>query len=359
VKRTLGAALVVCLMAFASTSCADQSPDSATSATPGDPSDGQTSASTPGTASSPGETSTPTDTATPPEDAHATEDRPRDTAGDQQILEQLTWTDGPDGPDGAPTLVFSPPLGVSGPAVRVIEEGDGEVIAEGDSVSFDYVMVAGDTGEQEFSTYERGTPQVISLIPGTMSETFAEGLIGRRVGAKLIFGTVDTSGNVSSDYLVTMFMAVTIREAHAILSRAEGDPVEPVQGLPTVNLDEDGRPSIDIPDTPPPAELVTQPTIEGTGAKVAEGDTVVLNLAGWVWDGGELFDSTWDSGGARPMDLAIGSTLPGLIYGLAGQRVGSQVLLVIPPNLALGDNPSGVIPAGASLVYVVDILDVQ
>ena len=62
-----------------------------------------------------------------------------------------------------------------------------------------------------------------------------------------------------------------------------------------------------------------------------------------------------------PISLACSGTrlsgvIPGWTQGLAGQTVGSQVLLVIPPDLGYGDQASGSIPANSTLVFVVDIL---
>jgi peptidylprolyl isomerase len=53
--------------------------------------------------------------------------------------------------------------------------------------------------------------------------------------------------------------------------------------------------------------------------------------------------------------------IQGWSEGLAGQTVGSQVLLVIPPELGYGDEDAGQggIPGGSTLVFVVDILGVQ
>ena len=62
-----------------------------------------------------------------------------------------------------------------------------------------------------------------------------------------------------------------------------------------------------------------------------------------------------------------GTERPGAVYlasvlathaqkGLVGQTVGSQVLLVIPPDQAYGDKEQGSIPANSTLVFVIDIL---
>lgn len=48
--------------------------------------------------------------------------------------------------------------------------------------------------------------------------------------------------------------------------------------------------------------------------------------------------------------------IAGWKQGLAGHTVGSQVLLVVPPDLGYGNKDSGKIPANSTLVFVVDIL---
>jgi peptidylprolyl isomerase len=280
---------------------------------------------------------------------------PRDEDGDAAVLEEVTWEDGE---EGAPVLVFDPPIGVTGAAARLIAEGDGAEIAEGDTVTFDYAMFAGDSGEQAFTTYGTGRPQKIVVARSGMSQTFADALIGHRVGAKIVFATIDTSGAVPSDYAVTQFMAVTVVGAGHVGQRAEGTPVEPVEGLPAVTLSDSGEPSVAIPEAAPPGNLVSQYLIEGDGPKLASDQSAIVQFSGWVWDGATLFDSTWSSGAPMTWRLSSDAVIPGLAHGLVGKRVGSQVLLIVPPNLGLGDAAEGAIPAGSTLVYVVDILDV-
>ncbi|HEY9441362.1 MAG TPA: FKBP-type peptidyl-prolyl cis-trans isomerase, partial [Streptomyces sp.] len=49
-------------------------------------------------------------------------------------------------------------------------------------------------------------------------------------------------------------------------------------------------------------------------------------------------------------------TLKGLKNGLVGKKVGSRVLLVVPPDQAFGDKAQQAIPANSTLVFAVDIL---
>jgi len=103
------------------------------------------------------------------------------------------------------------------------------------------------------------------------------------------------------------------------------------------------------------AELVAQPVIQGEGDLVEVGDSVTVHYTGWLWDG-EQFDSSWDRGAPATFRLADGALIDGWVQGLAGQAVGSQVLLVVPSDLGYGDAGTGSIPGGATLVFVVDIL---
>ena len=48
--------------------------------------------------------------------------------------------------------------------------------------------------------------------------------------------------------------------------------------------------------------------------------------------------------------------MPGFVQALAGQKVGSQVLVVIPPALGYGEDAKAHELGGKTLVFVIDIL---
>ena len=82
----------------------------------------------------------------------------------------------------------------------------------------------------------------------------------------------------------------------------------------------------------------------------------MLRYTGVVWDTGEVFDSSWENGSA----LVLGDDMiEGFTKAIEGQTVGSQVMAVIPPDLGYGDQANGPIPAGATLVFVADIVGIQ
>jgi peptidylprolyl isomerase len=141
----------------------------------------------------------------------------------------------------------------------------------------------------------------------------------------------------------------------APLARAEGESVAPAAGLPAVELASNGAPSIDFSASARPDGLVVQPLIAGSGSPVEEGQSITVHYSGWLWDGAP-FDSSWR--GASPISFVIarGSLIDGWVDGLVGQPVGSQVLLVVPPEKGYGGADLGIIPPDSTLVFVVDIL---
>ena len=95
---------------------------------------------------------------------------------------------------------------------------------------------------------------------------------------------------------------------------------------------------------------------KGSGPAVTAGQTVVVKYTGWLWDGTQ-FDSSWDAGTTFPVsDIGSASVIDGWNEGLVGLNVGSQVLLVVPPDKGYGDTANGSIPASSTLVFVVDVL---
>src|SRR5690606_35791579 len=136
-----------------------------------------------------------------------------------------------------------------------------------------------------------------------------------------------------------------------------GEDQKPVDGMPAVTLGKSGEPKVTIPDADAPTELKVSVLKEGDGPVVADGDTTLLQYYGVTWADGESFDSSWQSG--QPLSIPGNTYVPGFVQALSGQKVGSQVLVVIPPELGYGDADQGAIPPNSTLVFVIDILATQ
>ncbi|MEU9109528.1 FKBP-type peptidyl-prolyl cis-trans isomerase [Streptomyces xanthophaeus] len=107
----------------------------------------------------------------------------------------------------------------------------------------------------------------------------------------------------------------------------------------------------------PPKELKVVTISEGDGPVLKKNDVAQVNYYGQVWDGKEPFDESFGKG--KPFDVTIGAgaVIKGWDQGLEGQKVGSRIELVIPPELGYGAQGSGEkIKANATLVFVVDIV---
>ncbi len=137
---------------------------------------------------------------------------------------------------------------------------------------------------------------------------------------------------------------------------------QPVPGdLPRINAAHAAA-QITVPDRAAPERLITRMLIPGTGPAVKAGQKVVFQYSGAVWaaNRGEeqatIFDSSWSHGGATSVVLGRGNAIEGWDKGLMGTKVGSRVLLIVPPGQGYGSQPQKGIPAKSTLVFVIDVL---
>ena len=118
------------------------------------------------------------------------------------------------------------------------------------------------------------------------------------------------------------------------------------------------KPEIEFIDGPAPDVLVITEIIVGDGVEATAGARVDVHYVGVDHETGEQFDSSWDRG--TPIDFGIGTSqvITGWDEGLVGQTVGSQVLLIVPPDKGYGTagNPNIKVTGTDTLVFVVDIL---
>lgn len=102
----------------------------------------------------------------------------------------------------------------------------------------------------------------------------------------------------------------------------------------------------------------------GSGGDAVNGRLLTVNYTGWFYGEsrpdkkGPVFDS---SAGGDPFEflLGAGEVIAGWDLGLQDMKVGGVRRLVIPPSLAYGSTRNGPIPPNATLVFEVELLDVQ
>lgn len=262
-------------------------------------------------------------------------------------LEAMTWIDNGDGV--APELEATTPIDFTASGARLVSDGTGDTINSDQMLGLDYVIVSGVDGSTQYSTYDNGSPEQVQLVSGQIDPVIEDVLKGARVGVDFLYAVPGQGAGGS-------IMLVTVAEVSDILDRAEGVSVPPVDRLPEVTLGDNGAPSVTYPTTTIPEGLISQDLITGSGPVVEEGQSVTVHYTGWLWNG-DQFDSSWDRGLPSTFALTSGQLIDGWVDGLVGKTVGSQVLLVVPPELGYGDQGQGdSIPGGSTLVFVVDIL---
>ena len=127
------------------------------------------------------------------------------------------------------------------------------------------------------------------------------------------------------------------------------------QAAGTIDLSK--KPQIEIPDGPPPCNLVISDIVKGTGAEATSGQQITVKYVGVTYADGRQFDASWGRDDFS-FQLGAGQVIAGWDQGFTGMKVGGRRQLVIPPDLGYGPEGSGPIPPNATLVFVVDLVKV-
>lgn len=271
-----------------------------------------------------------------------------------------------------PTIKVDFPTDVAETERSVAIAGDGDQVAvEGAVANVYFTLYSGATGEELSATsYDEAG---IAALP-VDAEQFLVGIVKTiqcsTVGSRVV-GVIppdesfaDESARLelgveADDDIVFVADVVSVdAPADPALPRADGEDQPAEDGFPTVKLDDDGRPTITIPSTDPPSELAVAVLKQGDGATVKENSDVTVHYVGMNWTTGEIFDESWARG--APSTFNTGQVVPGFKAALEGQKVGSQIIAVLPPSEGYGEagNEGAKISGTDTIVFVVDILGI-
>jgi peptidylprolyl isomerase len=282
------------------------------------------------------------------------------TANFGENAKQISLVDGSD----KPAVEFPTPLVSDQIETKVLVEGDGPEIKGLQSISVDFIAYNGADNKllQESSFAEESATTLFLSTEGTPN--FCTALSGVKGGSTVavILPPKDAHNNQGiadfgmgpDDALVFVFKIDQV-----FLPRALGASQPATAGFPTVVTSTEGVPGVTIPKSDAPSEFKVANLITGNGSEIAEGDTVVVHYSGFLWNEGTQFDSSWENGQPAEFEVAEGSLISGFVKALVGQKVGSQVVAIIPPSEGYGDQGNDSIPANSTLVFVVDILGIK
>jgi FKBP-type peptidyl-prolyl cis-trans isomerase len=243
-------------------------------------------------------------------------------------------------------------------------EGNGATVKKGDVITANYLGQIYKSASVFDNSYDRKTPIKTQIGTGSVIKGWDQALVGKKVGSRvemvippsLGYGSQAVSAIPANSTLV---FVVDIVGTKPVAASATGK-VTPQEdaSLPKVGTNTDGKaPSIEVPaGTTPPKNLVDDYVLEGSGETVKATDTLLVKYKGVLWKDGKEFDSSYAKNTTARFPL--GEVVKGFSQGLTGKKVGSRVLLVIPPSLGYGSTAQGAIPANSTLVFSVDILAV-
>lgn len=124
-------------------------------------------------------------------------------------------------------------------------------------------------------------------------------------------------------------------------------------------MSEPTKPGVQVPEGEAPTELTIRDLVVGEGPEARPGRVVQVHYVGVTFASGTEFDSSWEQG--RPFKFAVGGgrVIKGWDRGVRGMKVGGRREIIVPPRLGYGkESPSASIPAGSTLIFVVDLLTV-
>ncbi|MGW2212610.1 FKBP-type peptidyl-prolyl cis-trans isomerase [Streptomyces sp. NPDC001781] len=252
-------------------------------------------------------------------------------------------------------------------AVRTVIAGNGRTVAENDFIEANYLGQIWSSGKVFDNSYDR-SPLVLQLARGSIIDGWRYALTGKKIGSRVEIAVPPTwgygpSGNEQAGIkgTDTLVFVIDLLDSFNTKSSAKGKVVPQTDpALPKVATNTDGsRPKVTLPKSDPPKKLVSNYVLEGDGDEVTAKQTILCQFQGLEWQGGRTFQTTYGSGRLSQFSVEqMEQVVKGLAQGVTGKKVGSRVLVVVPPDLGYGDNPpsgSG-IKKGATLVFTVDIL---
>ena len=262
-------------------------------------------------------------------------------------------------PGTAPEVSWKGTFEASSVTTKVISKGDGQEVQDGDSVDAHIWIGNGYTHEKAYSTYDTKAPQTLQVSKDELSEVFLDGLVGQTIGSRVAvaapasdaFGADGNPqlgiGNRDSILVVLDLMGLHVPPKPKDVSPSKLPRLETKEGDPTgFDFSKVDKPAKD-------GDLLRSVLKEGDGPTVTQDMTVTADYLGEVYGATKPFDESYSK---KPVPFSLSGVVEGWKYGLSGLKVGSRVLLQIPPDLGYGAQPQAGIPANSTLYFVVDII---
>lgn len=245
----------------------------------------------------------------------------------------------------------------------VITEGKGLPVKAGDRIYVRSALFNWRT-RQPLDDNFNPESEVYSESLAKLNKGWNQGLVGKKAGSRVLLVVPPALGYGAAgkppaiEPNDTVLYVVDILGSAPMDAKITGKMVPPGPGLPTVQGKPGVKPVIKLPAGAPPKQLVSKVLVEGTGPVLTAKSWTAVHYVGVTWPRGEEFDASWNRPESGPTGFPLDGVIKGWTEGLAGKKVGSRVLLVVPPakGYGPGGNPAAGIKGTDTLVFVVDIL---
>ena len=240
----------------------------------------------------------------------------------------------------APSDIFQTPSGVE---IQIIQHGKGKRAENGNIVRLHYTGKL-TNGTIFDSSIQRDKPIQITLGKGQIIKGWEEALPYLHEGDKAILSVPPELAYGNQDLGIIPPNSTLIFEID-LLEVVQSTPPEPfvTAGLDTLVLD---------------SGLKIIIVKKGNGPKVSFGRQVVAHYTGYL-PNGKVFDSSYLHGQPITFHPGSGQVIKGWDEAFPLLPKGTKARLIIPPYLAYGDHDTGPIPAGSTLVFDVEVVDIK
>jgi FKBP-type peptidyl-prolyl cis-trans isomerase len=270
----------------------------------------------------------------------------------------------------APTVRLDKPVKVTKLHTDVITKGDGDEVKLGSKALLNLYIANGKTGKKAISTYDRGQP-----LNATMDETqffppLVKAIKGMRGGSRVAFADTvkDLYGDAGAkqlglkktDSLVFVIDVMSAAPSDSI-DKVDGAQIDPPASLPRIVTKGGKIRGFDFSKAAKPKNKLRVVTlVKGTGEKISGQKIVDINFVGQVFGGKKPFSNSFTAPQPASFVVGGGQLIPGWDKALQGQRVGTRLMLLVPPAQGYGKagNPQIHVTGKSTLVFVMDVLGV-
>ena len=263
-------------------------------------------------------------------------------------------------------MKFDKPFAAKKTADSVVAAGTGDALTAGQTITFDYLLVNGRTGKEIQTSYGQ-TPASLVLDASRPRSSSSTGLTGEKVGSRVLVAIAPKDGlakQLNSSKVKkndTLLFVIDVKSVRTPLAQATGEAVRAGRRAPDGRARRQRQADHHRAERRRRTHLARRPAADqghrpGRGGGPDDQRPLHRRRSGTA-----ASSSTRRGTAATPADFVIGKgqVIAGWDEGLVGQTVGSQVLLVVPPDKGYGaaGNTDAGIKGTDTLVFVVDILD--